>query len=501
MKALFLPIKWIAKSVYSKILKIHSKGDENQLNTLSYLIKNSHDTSFGKEHDFQKINNYYDFFCQVPIADYESLKPYIDRVRKGEESVLWQGRPIYFAKTSGTTSGAKYIPITKDSIGHHITAARNSLFAYVAETGNYQFFSKKMIFLQGSPELETENNIAVGRLSGIVYHHVPAWLLRNRKPSYAVNCIEDWEEKLDAIVAETIDADMSLLSGIPPWCVMYFERLLNQRKQSDLKSLFPSLQLYIYGGLNYAPYREKMRALLGEGVDTIETYPASEGFFAFQDRQNEAGLLLNLDAGIFYEFVEIQDISNENPKRIHLGDVALDVNYVLIVSTNAGLWAYNTGDTIKFVHLNPYRLVVTGRVKHFISAFGEHVIQEEVEYAISQAAANLHVGIVEFTVAPFISEEKGQSFHEWFIEFDSLIEVNKNLLINNIDNLLQAKNSYYKDLRKGNILAIPQIREIENGGFKKYFSAANKMGGQNKVQHLSNDRKLAEVLMKYVKNG
>ncbi len=499
MKHLNWLLKPIAKAITSRELKKHTKAIDIQLNTLRYLIQNSNEISFGLDHNFKQITNYYDFLCHVNIQDYEGLSPYIERVKKGEENVLWKGLPIYFAKTSGTTSGAKYIPITKDSIQHHMTAARNSLFAYVAETGKASFFTKKMIFLQGSPVLEKENGIFIGRLSGIAYHHVPAWLMRNRKPSYETNCLEDWESKLNAIVTETKDESMSLFSGIPPWCVMYFEKLLAVSGQENLKSMYPDLQLFIHGGVNFQPYREKMNTLLGQGVDYIETYPASEGFFAYQDSQVHEGLLLNIDAGIFYEFVKSEEIFHDKPKRIHLGDVELGVNYVLIVSTNAGLWAYNTGDTIKFVYLNPYRIVVTGRVKHFISAFGEHVIQEEVEYAISEAAKTMDVSIVEFTVAPKVASAGSASYHEWYIEFGLEQDVNKDLFIKEVDVLMQVRNSYYKDLRSGNILEQGQLQEINPGGFNAYFEEKGKMGGQNKVQHLSNSRELVDVLIKYVK--
>lgn len=501
MVLLKLIIKLAANRISKRINKNHLKCIDSQLNTLSYLIQNSKSISFGLDHNFAEIKDYYDFKCQVDIRDYEGLKTYVDRIKKGEKNVLWKGRPIYFAKTSGTTSGAKFIPITKDSIGHHIQAARNALFAYVAETGQSDFFTRKMIFLQGSPELENENSIQIGRLSGIVYHHVPKWLMRNRLPSYASNCIEDWDKKLEAIIGETIGQDMSVLSGIPPWCVMYFERLLEQSGASSLKELYPNLQLYVHGGVNYTPYKAKMERLLGEGVDTIETYPASEGFFAYQDSQHDEGLLLNLDGGIFYEFVRVDEIHQEHPNRVHLGGIELGVNYVLIVSTNAGLWAYNTGDTIKFVNTNPYRIVVTGRVKHFISAFGEHVIQEEVENAISQTCANFNLRVKEFTVAPFIADEEGQSFHEWFVEFDGVEPVDSQLFVAGVDEAVQEQNTYYKDLRQGAILKGAELRIVQAGGFESYFRVIGKVGGQNKVQHLSNNRELVDRILPYVKKG
>jgi len=499
MKLLSLLIKPIAKHFSKKDYIINLQGVENQFKILNYLIENSKHTSFGLDHNFGSNLSNYDKICQVEIQDYESLKPYIERVKNGEKNVLWKGRPIYFAKTSGTTSGAKFIPITKESIGHHIVAARNALFAYVAEKNNADFFDGKMIFLQGSPLLDELNGVKIGRLSGIVYHHVPAWLMRNRRPSFETNCIENWEKKVKKIVEETKDENMTLLSGIPPWCVMYFEELLQAKKSENLKELFPNLQLYVYGGVNYLPYQKTMKKLLGEGVDVIETYPASEGFFAYQDSQEKEGLLLNLNAGIFYEFVRAEEIFKDNPKRIHIGEVELGVNYVLIISTNAGLWAYNTGDTIKFVSIKPYRIVVTGRVKHFISAFGEHVIQEEVEYAISQAAQKFQFSVTEFTVAPLIAEKEGASCHEWFVELETYNEKDKVAFIQEIDKELQKKNIYYKDLRTGGILADIKFTEIQKNGFHQYFEEKGKMGGQNKVQHLANDRKLAEDLIKYVK--
>lgn len=499
MKLLSIIIKPIAKYLFQKDYNDNLQGVENQLNILNYLIKNFNQTSFGKDYNFYSNSNNYDKICQVDIQEYESLKPYIERVKNGEENVLWKGKPIYFAKTSGTTSGAKFIPITKESIGHHMVAARNALFAYVTEKDNASFFSGMMIFLQGSPLLESLNGIKIGRLSGIVYHHVPAWLMRNRRPSFETNCIENWDEKVTNIVAETKDENMTLLSGIPPWCLMYFEQLLKQTNQVDLKALFPNLELYVHGGVNYLPYKESIRKLLGKGVDTIETYPASEGFFAYQDSQKEEGLLLNLNAGIFYEFVKSEEIFNDKPQRVHLGGVEIGVNYVLIVSTNAGLWAYNTGDTIKFVSLKPYRIVVTGRIKHFISAFGEHVIQEEVEFAISKAAQDFNFSIVEFTVAPLVSDQEGVSCHEWFVELAQDNEIDNTAFIQAIDENLQNKNIYYKDLRQGGILATIKFTEIKENGFNAYFEEKGKLGGQNKVQHLANDRNLANDLLKYVK--
>jgi hypothetical protein len=482
---------WIAGSEYKK----HQKAVKLQLRILLNNVKQASDTAFGRDFNFNSIASYDDFRKLVPVKDYEGWKPYFERIVAGEKDVCWKGKPLYFAKTSGTTSGAKYIPISKESINHHIVAARNALLMYIAETGKADFFDKKMIFLQGSPEMESTNGIATGRLSGIVYHHVPAWLTANRKPTYQTNCIEDWETKVDAIVEETLHEKMSLISGIPPWCIMYFERLIQQSGKQTIKEIFPDFELFVYGGVNYAPYKDKIETLIGFSIPTIETYPASEGFFAYQDSQHEEGLLLNIDAGIFYEFIESKDFFSDNPLRISLADVCTEIDYVLVVSTNAGLWAYNTGDTVRFVSSQPYKIVVTGRIKHFISAFGEHVIQEEVEYAISRASKETGIKVVEFTVAPKVAaSESEKSCHEWFIEFESkyadLLHEFRNLM----DEYLQQKNVYYKDLRAGNILDFPKISVVKPGGFRDYQSKIGKLGGQNKVQHLSNDRNIAEML-------
>lgn len=492
-------IKAIAKIVTNLNTTKRLNAVENQNQVLLNLISEAKNTQFGNEHEFKFIKNYKSFKTKVPIRDYEALKPHIEKVIEGKEDVLWKGKPIYFTKTSGTTSGSKYIPISKESINHHIVAARNALFHYVSETNKANFFDGKMIFLQGSPVLTDTNGIPTGRLSGIVYHHVPKWLTGNRKPSYEANCIEDWETKIDDIVAETYQEDMRLISGIPPWCIMYFEKLLEKTGKQTIQEIFPNFKLFVYGGVNYEPYRKKIEKLIGINIDTIETYPASEGFFAYQNNINDKGLLLNTNAGIFYEFVEVNNFDKSNAERISLKDVKLDTNYVLIVSTNAGLWAYNTGDTVKFTSLNPYKIIVSGRLKHFVSAFGEHVIAEEVEAAIAFVSKQFKINIKEFTLAPFVAQNKNEtSYYEWFIEFEEEnFELRK--IESTLDKILISKNSYYKDLREGNILASPKLRIIEKNGFHKYQSSQGKLGGQNKVIHLSNNRKIADLLQNFVK--
>lgn len=488
----FLASLW-ASHIRKKIDQWAQNPITTQEKVFKTLIQQAKNTAFGKDHRFAEIDSYEDFVKNVPIRDYEALSPYIERVKNAEENVLWRGKPLYFAKTSGTTSGAKYIPLTKESMPYHIQAARDAILCYIAQTGKADFVSGKMIFLQGSPILEKKNGILLGRLSGISAHYVPKYLQSNRMPSWETNCIEDWETKVDAIVQETIQENMTVISGIPPWVQMYFERL-QAKSHKTIGELFPNFQLFIYGGVNYEPYRQKFEHLIGRKVDAIELYPASEGFFAYQDSQTEKGMLLLLNAGIFYEFVEADTFFSEQPKRISLKDVELGVNYVLIVSTNAGLWAYNMGDTVMFTSLNPYRIIVTGRIKHFISAFGEHVIAKEVEEAIAVALTEAGGEVTEFTVAPQVNPPQGElPYHEWFIEFESLPKDLSTFALT-LDKALQRQNSYYKDLIEGKVLQPLKITCVPKDGFSDYMKTQGKLGGQNKAQHLANDRNIVDKL-------
>ena len=462
------------------------------------LIGQAKNTNFGKDHKFSEIRSYQDFKKNVPVRDYEGLKDYIELIRKGHKDVLWQDSPLYFAKTSGTTSGAKYIPISKESMTYQISAAKEALLLYIAETGNSDFVNGKMIFLQGSPEIDGSGEVKTGRLSGIVAHFVPKYLQRNRLPSWETNCIDDWEAKVDAIVKETVAEDMRLISGIPSWVQMYFEKLIEDQGKK-VSEIFPNFNLFVYGGVNYEPYRQNMENLIGKKVDSIELFPASEGFFAYQDLQKknsptDEGMLLLLNSGIFYEFIAADDFYSDFPERITVRDVKLHINYVLIISTNAGLWSYNIGDTVAFTSLSPFRVIVTGRIKHFISAFGEHVIGKEVERALQNASANLNVHVKEFTVAPQVNPDQGElPYHEWFIEFE---QEPKDLsqLAKLIDEEMQRQNSYYFDLIQGKILQPLVISKVEKNGFDQYMRSIGKLGGQNKIPRLSNDRKIADQL-------
>jgi phenylacetate-coenzyme A ligase PaaK-like adenylate-forming protein len=487
-----LAAKVFAKRIHALTQKWANNPVVTQKKVLESLLIAAAQTKFGKDHHFSSITSHADFIQSVPVRDYEGLKSYIDLVVNGEPNVLWKGKPLYFAKTSGTTSGAKYIPLTAESMPFHIQAARNAILSYIHETGNADFVSGKMIFLQGSPILEEKNGIKLGRLSGIVAHFIPKYLQKNRMPSWETNCIEDWETKVNAIVEETFSEDMTVISGIPSWVQMYFEKL-KEKGNKPVGEIFKNFNLFIYGGVNYEPYRAKFENLIGRKLDSIELFPASEGFFAYQDSQKEKGMLLLLNSGIFYEFIKADEFFTENPRRYTIGEVELNVNYALIISTNAGLWAYNIGDTVQFTSLQPYRVIVSGRIKHYISAFGEHVIGKEVESALKEAMEGTDVRVNEFTVAPQINPNEGLPYHEWFIEFENEPD-DLSAFALRIDAAMRKQNVYYDDLIVGNVLRTVVVTKVQQNGFQGYMKSQGKLGGQNKLPRLTNDRKIADLL-------
>ncbi len=486
-----------AAYVASQTRKWANQPVTSQENVFRSIVRKAAHTEFGKDHRFAEISNHEEFTEAVPVRDYEGLKPYVELILQGQDDILWPGKPAYFAKTSGTTSGVKYIPITRDSLPNHMNSARNALLSYVHETGHSKFLDGKLIFLSGSPEMTVKGGVNTGRLSGIVNHHVPAYLRTNQLPSYETNCIEDWETKLEKIIDETIHEQMTLISGIPPWVQMYFDRI-EARTGKKIKDVFPDFSLFVYGGVNFEPYRANLFESIGKKIDSIETYPASEGFIAYQDSQQEEGLLLLLDSGIFFEFIPADEYFDERPTRLTIEEVKTGVNYAVVINSNAGLWGYSLGDTVKFVSLNPCRIVVSGRIKHFISAFGEHVIGEEVEKAMKLASEEFpETELIEFTVAPQVTPpEGGLPYHEWFVEF-AREPADLKAFEKALDLALRRLNSYYDDLLSGNILRTLNIRPMKRDAFINYMKSQGKLGGQNKVPRLSNDRKIADDLTPY----
>ncbi len=491
-----LAARAFAKFVHQKVDKWKSNPVAAQERTFKALMKGLSTTEFGRQHEISAHCTPEEFRAKVPVRDYEGLKFWFDEISSGKENICWPGKPIYLAKTSGTTSGAKYIPITKDSIANHIRSARNALLNYIYQTGNSGFIDGKLIFLSGSPVLDKKNGILTGRLSGIVNHHVPAYLRTNQMPSWETNCMEDWEEKVRTIVKETSSEKMTLISGIPPWVQMYFDLLTEQQPGKTVGEIFQDFSIFVYGGVNIEPYRKKLSDSIGRRVDMLELFPASEGFFAYQDAFPSQGLLLLVDEGIYYEFVPADRYFEENPPRLDISQVELGVNYALIVNSNAGLWGYSIGDTVRFVSLFPHRIVVTGRIKHFISAFGEHVIGEEVDYAMNKVAAEHGVSVTEFTVAPMVNPPEGLPHHEWLVEFKDA-PVDPVRFAADLDEAMQTKNIYYRDLISGSVLQPLVIRSLQPQAFIQYMKSQGKLGGQNKVPRLSNDRKIADEMLRF----
>lgn len=482
---------WAKKHVQNAE-KFKKNAEKDQEELLFSLVNTAQKTLFGREHDFENIHSVEEFQQRVPVSDYEDLKPYIERVKKGQSHILWTDTPEYFAKTSGTTSGSKYIPISKEAMPFQIAGAQSALFHYISKKNNADFVNGKMIFLQGSPELEEVFGIKTGRLSGIVAHHIPNYLQKNRLPSWETNIMEDWEHKVDKIIEETENEDMTLISGIPPWLIMYFEKL-TERHGKKIKQLFPHLQLIVTGGVNYEPYRDKMEDLLGGQVDIIQTFPASEGFFAFQDDYTKEGLLLLTNHGIFYEFIPLDEYGKPGARRLTLKDIELNKDYALILTTNSGLWAYSIGDVVRFISKDPHRVLVSGRTKHFTSAFGEHVIAFEVEEAIKASLEKYPAQITEFHLAPQVNPKEGLPYHEWLIEFEKMPE-DLEVFRNELDLQLRARNTYYDDLISGNILQKLHITTLQKNAFHDYAKSQGKLGGQNKTPRLANDRKIADLL-------
>ncbi|WNJ19586.1 GH3 auxin-responsive promoter family protein [Pontibacter sp. G13] len=486
-----------ARNRAQKLRKIAANATGHQQDTFLYLVKQGRKTQFGQAHGFEDIQSVKDFQQRVPIRNYEQAKGWFDKIYQGEDDVMWPGKPLYLAKTSGTTSGAKYIPLTRESMVNQVRGARDTLLAYIADSGNPAFLDGKMMFLSGSPEIESNpNGIMTGRLSGISNHFVPNYLLRNRVPSWEANIIEDWETKVKTIVQEIKGEDLRLISGIPPWVQMLFEELQEQTGKGPLE-VWPNLQVFVQGGVDYRPYQPIFDEYFGDRVDTVELYPASEGFFACQTSLDDDGLMLLPDNGIFYEFVPLAEYGKADARRLTLEEVELGEQYALIISTNAGLWGYDIGDTVKFTSLNPPKIRVSGRVKHHISAFGEHVISEEVNRAMMDATVETKAQVQEFTVAPLILEEKGSSAHEWFVEFTEL-PVDLDVFAEALDQSLRKQNPYYNDLREGNILRRAIVRKLELNATRAYMKQIGKLGGQNKFPRLSNNRDLVDKLTPWV---
>lgn len=489
------------KFVQYQVKQMATNALKDQAKIFTQLIQSAKNTKFGLDHQFDQIHKIEDFQKKVPIRDYEEFKHYINEIKEGKEHIIWPGKPLYFAKTSGTTSGVKYIPISKESMPYHFSSARNAVFNYAALINDFSYLDGKLIFLSGSPETSLVGGIPTGRLSGLVNLHIPALFKRSQLPSYTTNCIEDWDTKVEKIIEECIGQDLRLISGIPPWVQMFAEKILKRTGKKSIKEVFPNLKMLVSGGVNFTPYKPHYDRLFGKNIPQVDTYPASEGFIGFQYAPGHPALILNTNAGIFFEFVTLNELKNEKPKRFSLAEVEMGVTYAILLSTNAGLWCYNIGDTIEFISLSPFLFVINGRVSQYISAFGEHVIEKEIETALLKTCEKHLVTVTEYTVSPEVSPpEEGKPYHEWFVEFTK-VPADLNLFAADLDQAMTDQNIYYKDLIIGHILQPLKLNSMQSGAFINFMRDIGKLGGQNKVPHLRNDRQIAKDLEKYISSS
>lgn len=493
---------WIIKKRIHQMELFIKHPIEVQNELLESLILKARNTEWGKKYDYKSIKSYSDYANRVPIQTYESLKPYIDRIRNGEQQILWNSDIKWFAKSSGTTTGkSKFIPVSKESlIDCHYKGGKDLLAIYHNNHPKSKLILGKTLVVGGSSQINRlENGSYTGDLSAIIMKNFPLWVEQRRVPKLADALIDNWEEKIDKMIKSTVHEDVSNISGVPSWTLVFIKKMLSTYKKENILEIWPNLELYMHGGVNFEPYKNQFEALIpSKSFNYYQNYNASEGFFGIQDLSGANDMLLMLDYGIFYEFIDIDEINNENPKVITLENVELNKNYALLITSNAGLWRYLIGDTIKFTSLNPHRIKVTGRTKNFINAFGEELIIENVEKALTLTCNKTNSIVTEFTVAPqFITSNKTGA-HQWLIEFEKepeSVESFKTIL----DEELIKLNSDYEAKRFNSlVLAPPKIVKANNGTFYKWLQQKNRLGGQHKVPRLSNNRLYMEELLKLV---
>jgi hypothetical protein len=458
-------------------------------------------TSFGKKHQFQKIKNYTEFADSIPIHKYEDLSDYIEKTMSGESNVLWPGQTQNFAKSSGTTNNrSKYIPITEENLENcHYKGGKDLLALYYSLRPQADLYSGKTLIVGGSQKLNSNEHNVVGDLSGIIISNLPIWVEMKRVPSKEISLMENWEEKIIAMAKGTMNEDVRVLSGVPSWTQQLLKKILELTNKNHIHDVWPNLQLYMHGGVSFLPYESSFQSLLpNNSTDYIETYNASEGFFGIQDQLGTKEMLLMLDYGIYYEFLPEDQWEKDCPMAIQLADVQQDTPYAIIITTNSGLWRYNLGDTISFTNLNPYRFKIIGRTKSFINLVGEELMVHNAEQAIANCAKKMHVGIIDFTVAPVFPNTVDLARHEWFVEFDNhTIDMNRFAIL--LDEELRQLNSDYDAKRQGNLnLHHPIVNQIKPNGFNDVLKSKEKLGGQHKIPRLINSREWANDLKLYL---
>ena len=491
-------MSWFLKKRIHQIELFMKYPIEVQNETLINLLNTAKKTEFGKKYDFQSITNYKTFCERIPITNYEGFYPYIERSIKGEQNIFWSEPIKWFAQSSGTTNSiSKYIPVSNDTLEKcHFQAGKDALCLYINNNENSNLFSGKSLRLGGSKKLYENNNHFFGDLSAILIDNLPIWAEMISTPNNEISLMEKWDEKIEAIINNTVNENVTSLAGVPSWMLTLLNNVLVETKKTNISQVWNNLEVYFHGGVNFSPYKQEFKRILPNNMKFYETYNASEGFFALQDSNNSNELLLMLDYGIYYEFIEMDSSQILNQKVVNLSQVKKNINYAMIISTNSGLWRYKIGDTIKFTSIKPFRIKITGRTKNFINAFGEELIIENAEKALEKTLLQYKLNIVEYTVAPFFMNKENSGFHQWLIEFKKppkdLMKFKKDLDIN-----IQNTNSDYKSKRFKDItMSEIEIIIARKNQFYDWLKAKKKLGGQNKVPRLSNDRKLMDELLK-----
>ncbi|MEN8775503.1 MAG: GH3 auxin-responsive promoter family protein [Polaribacter sp.] len=491
-------ISWFLKKRKHQIELFLKYPEDVQNELLLKLLNKAKNTKLGKEKEFASIKNYKDFTVKVPIQKYETFEPLIERCRKGEQNIFWPSDIKWFAKSSGTTNAkSKFIPVSDDALEYcHMKAGKDMLCWYINNNPKTQLFTGKGLRLGGSSEVYQDNGSYFGDLSAIIIENMPFWADFSSAPSQEVALMSNWETKMDAIIDETINENITSLAGVPSWMLVLLNRVLERTGKDNILEVWPNLEVYFHGGVNFNPYREQYKKMIPKKeFKYYEIYNASEGFFAIQDRNHSKELLLMLDYGIFYEFIPMSDYNGENSKTIPLSEVKKDIDYALIITTNGGLWRYLIGDTIRFTSLDPYRIKITGRTKHYINVFGEELNIENVEDALKMACEKTSATISDYTVGPIFMSGKEKGSHEWIIEFNNKPD-SMGYFTEVLDNALKSINSDYEAKRYLNItLMPPKVHQAKQGLFYSWLKKKNKLGGQHKVPRLSNTRDFLEELL------
>ncbi|MES2746850.1 MAG: GH3 auxin-responsive promoter family protein [Bacteroidota bacterium] len=488
---------WVLKQRIHQIELFLKYPHEVQDELLMNLLRSSEETVIGKQYDFESIKNYATFNERVPVSTYEELEPLIERTRKGEQNVFWSQPIKWFAKSSGTTNAkSKFIPVSESALEDcHFKGSKDLLCMYLNNNENSELFLGKSLRLGGSSQIYENNNSSFGDLSAILIENMPMWAEFSSTPSNKISLMSEWETKLNAIINETKSENVTSFAGVPSWMLVLLNKILTETNTTNLSELWPNLEVYFHGGVNFEPYREQYQKILPhDNFKYYEIYNASEGFFAIQDLNYSNDLLLMLDYGIFYEFIPMDTFGSDNQKIIRLEDVELFKNYAIVITTNSGLWRYLIGDTVRFTSLKPYRIRVSGRTKHHINVFGEELMVENTDQAIAKTCSALNCDVIDYTVAPIFMKGKEKGAHEWMIEFkkqpDDIAKFQQVL-----DEILQTINSDYEAKRYNNMTLNPLVINVARPGlFYDWLKEQDKLGGQHKIPRLSNQRDYLEQL-------